>query len=325
MTLDSVTIIIRSVGERTESLCRKLILDQGVSRESVFVIKKAPFSKAMEVGLEIGRAQKRPWTFCVDADLLLRPESIRNMIKNAERQPSNVCEIQGFILDKFFGGARMGGVHVYRTALLDRVINSIPPEGKNIRPETHALNAMHEAGYPWLTVKELVGLHDFEQAYKDIFRKCYVQAHKHLSHTELFIPFWRSKSNQDMDYHIALAGFAEGIKHYGEVFIDKRVDYLQKSMWGIEASPKNEIDLSKWDLDRIESMIHNWVEPEEYWEKYPGGILASSGSDVISSALEQYKWHRSRGSGSVIHSGKQVLSWLLTSAGKKLRNGSTSS
>lgn len=321
MSLDSVTIIIRSVGERTESLCRKLILDQGVPKEAVFVINEAPFSKAMKVGFEIGIAEKRPWTYCVDADLLLRPKSILNMIQHAERQPSNVCEIQGFILDKFFGGARMGGVHVYRTSLLDKVIELIPPEGKDIRPETHALNAMRAAGYPWITVKELVGLHDFEQAHEDIFRKCFVQAHKHLNHTELFIPFWRSKSNHNMDYQVALAGFAEGIRHFGEVRIDKRAEYFQEAMQGLEVNSKNAIDLTEWDLDRIESMIQNWVEPPDYWDKYPGGMLASSGPGVMSRALEQYRWHRGRAS--MRSSSKQVLAWLLISAGKKLGSRST--
>ena len=157
--------------------------------------------------------------------------------------------------------------------------------------------------------------------YEDIFRKCFVQAHKHLNHTELFIPYWRSKSKQDIDYQVALAGFAEGIKHFGEVRIDKRAEYFQESMKDLENSPKNAIDLSEWDLDRIESMIQNWVEPPEYWEKYPGGMLASTGSGIISSALEQYKWHRGRGS--IRHSGKQVLAWLLTIAGKKLGSRST--
>ena len=323
MSLDSATIIIRSVSERTESLCRNLILEQGVPENVVFVINEAPFSKAMKVGFEIGISENRPWTFCVDADVLLRPGSVASLLAKAQKTSKNVCEIQGYVLDKFFGGARTAGNHLYRTSLLPQVIERIPPEGKDIRPETHALNSMRAAGYPWKTVPELVGLHDFEQTYEDIFRKCFVQAHKHLNHTELFIPFWRSKSNQDMDYQVALAGFAEGIKHFGEVRIDKRAEYFQESMKDLETSPKNAIDISEWDLDRIESMIQNWVEPPEYWEKYPGGMLAGSGTGIILRAFEQYKWHRGRGS--VSTSSKQVLAWLLTGAGKKLRSNSISS
>lgn len=317
MSLDSVTVVIRSVKERTESLCKKMILDQGVPKESIFVINEAPFSKAMKIGFEIGIAEKRPWTYCVDADLLLRPQSILNLIGHADKQPANVCEIQGFILDKFFGGARKGGVHLYRTSLLNKVIEFIPSEGKNIRPEAHTLNSMRAAGYPSLTVKELVGLHDFEQTHEDIFRKCFVHAHKHLGYTDLFLPFWRSKSHNDLDYKIALAGFGEGVKHFGEVRIDKREKYFQEAMRDLEVSSKMEIDLSEWSLERVESIINTWVEPPEYWKKFPGGILASSGTSILSRALEQYKWHRTRAS--ISASGKQVIAWLLTGAGNKLK------
>ena len=318
MSIDSITIIIRSAGERTESLCRKLILDQGVSESSVFVTNEAPFSKAMKVGFEIGIAEKRPWTYCVDADLLLRPQSILKMIEHAEKQPPNLCEIQGYILDKFFGGTRMGGVHLYRTSLLDKVIKLIPPEGKDIRPETHALNAMRAAGYPCLTVQELVGLHDFEQSYEDIFRKCFVHAHKHLNHSELFIPFWRFMSNQDLDYQIALAGFGEGIKHFGEVRIDKRAEYFRDAMINLEMSYKNEIDLSKWSRNLIESKIQEWVEPPEYWESFPGGMVANGGSGISSQVLAQYKWHRSRNS--IRTSWLHVLGWLFVKVGRRLKN-----
>lgn len=323
MSINSATIIIRSVGERTQSLCKNLILDQGVSEEAVFVINQAPFSKALKVGFEIGLDEKKPWTFCVDADLLLRSRSILNMIEHAERQPSNVCELQGFVLDKLYGGARKGGIHLYRTSLLDKMIKCIPSEGKDIRPETYALNAMQAAGYPWLTVPELIGLHDFEQTYEDLYRKCFVHAHKHLCDTTFLIPYWRSKSKQDLDYQIALVGFAEGIRHFGEVRIDKRAEYFQKAMKDLEISPKHAMDLSEWNLDRIEFIIQNWVEPIEYWEKYPIGMLVNSGSGILSRVIGEYKWHRSRSS--FRDSAKSIVARLLIGAGNRLRRSSVSS
>jgi hypothetical protein len=243
MNLNIATIIIRSVGERTEALCKKLIIEQGVSEDAIFIINEAPFSKAMKVGFEIGIREKRPWTFCVDADVLLRPGSVLNMIRHAEKQPKNVCEIQGFVLDKFFGGARTAGVHLYRTSLLEKVLQEIPLEGVDIRPESFALNSMKKNGYPWYAVEELVGLHDFEQSNEDIFRKCFAQAHKHLNYTELFIPFWRSKSFLDEDYKIALAGFGEGIKHFGDVRIDKRAEYFLSAMQNLDLRPKQNLQI----------------------------------------------------------------------------------
>jgi hypothetical protein len=121
-----------------------------------------------------------------------------------------------------------------------------------------------------------------------------------------------------MDYQVALEGFAEGIKHFNEVRIDKRAVYFKKSMWDIESGPKIEIELSEWDADRIETMIDKWVEPPEYSAKFPGGMLASSGSSIFSRALALYRWHKA--SGSMSASVKQVVAWLLIGAGRKLRN-----
>ena len=315
MSIDSTTIIIRSVGERTEALCKKLLLEQGVNKNAIYIINETPFSKAMRVGFEIGLAENRPWTFCVDADLLLRPGSVLKMIQHAEKQSFNVCEIQGFVIDKYFGGARKGGVHLYRTSLLEKVITEIPSEGVNIRPETHALNAMQKKGYPWHTVEVLVGLHDFEQSYEDVFRKCFVQAHKHLNYSEFFIPFWRSQSLLDKDYQIALAGFGEGIKHFGDVRIDKKAKYFLDSMHNLELSPKNDLEIDDWTLSRVESIISNWKEPSEYLKYFPTGMLITKGNG-LSKIFQKYKWFRK--SRSVTIASKLLIASVFKSMGNRL-------
>lgn len=293
MSVDIVTIIIRSSGERTEELCKNLILEQGIPNTSIHIIREAPFSKALKVGFELGIAEQRPWTFCVDADVLLRPGSILNMIRHAEKQPKNVCEIQGFVLCKFFGGPRQAGNHLYRTSLLGHLIKEIPSEGVNIRPETFALNVMQSKGYPWVSVQELVGLHDFEQSYEDIFRKCFVQSHKHLGLTELFIPFWRSKSFFDFDYQIALAGYGEGIKYSGDVRIDKRAKYYYDSMANFSLTPKTSIDIDNWKASKIDLIIVNWKEPYDFLKFFPTGMLVPRGN-LVRSIYEKYKWLRNQ-------------------------------
>ena len=267
--LEKVTVVIRSVGERTEAVCRQLILEQGVAEDAVFVIREAPFSQAMRVGFQIGLKQGRPWTFCVDADLLLRPGSIQRMVELAEQQPENVCEIQGYILDKFFGGPRIGGIHLYRTALLDRVIAAIPAEGVNIRPERATLGHMEKQGFPFVVVPELVGLHDFEQYQADIFRKCFVQAHKHLYLAPLLVEYWRESAAGDADYEVALAGFARGIDHCGDVRVDVREQLFSHSSEALGVCEKAQILPDEWSLERVESLITDWHEPELYHRYFP--------------------------------------------------------
>ena len=266
---DKVTIIIRSVGERTEQLCRELILAQGIAPANVVIVHEAPFSAAMRKSFEIGIERGLPWTFCVDADVLLRPGSVETMVSLAEEQAENVCEIQGYILDKFFGGPRHGGVHLYRTALLPKVIDCIPAEGVNVRPERHTLYAMKAQGHPWVSVPYLVGLHDFEQYYRDIFRKCFVQAHKHLYRAELLITFWRDLAMQEMDYAVALQGFARGVTHYDAVLIDVNVAAYQETFAELGIQEKEELAQDAHSLDSIEKICKNWVEPELYYRFFP--------------------------------------------------------
>ena len=264
MSIDSATVTIRSVGERTEALCKKLILDQGISESNVFNVRKAPFSAAIKKSFEIGIEHGLPWTLCVDADVLLRENAIKKMIDLANQQKDNVCEIQGFILDKFFGGARQGGPHLYRTALLPKILKAIPAEGVNIRPETHALNTMKNLGFPWLSVTLLTGLHDFEQYNRDIFRKSIVQAHKHLDLMNVFVPYWREMAKTDYDYFVALSGVAAGILHYGDVFINVNQS-IYSDLFSIEGiKEKAELCINDYSTDIIEAIIASWEEPDEY-------------------------------------------------------------
>lgn len=282
--LQKVTVVIRSVGERTEKVCRALILEQGVPPEAVFVVRQAPFSKTLRVASEIGLEQKRPWTLFVDADVLLRPESIRRIVKVAEAQAPRVCQIQGYCLDKFFGGTRPGGIHLYRTSLLREFLSSIPNDGEDIRPETRALTTMASKGFPWFLAPELVGLHAFEQTYEDIFRTCFVHAHKYSHLFEFLIPYWRSKVELDDDYRVALAGFAAGIEHSGLLRIDKNAPYFMAAMARVEAVEKDDLSASVWNLDRVEETVISWVEPRSYWDFFPAG-MPSSGSGFIGRAM----------------------------------------
>ena len=277
--------MIRSVGERTEELCRFLILEQGVPPENVVIVRERPFSKTLRVGSEVGIDSKKPWTLFVDADLLLRKGSILRMLEIARKQPAQVCQIQGYCLDKFFGGARIGGVHLYRSNLLSEFARSIPPDGIDIRPESHALNSMEKKGFPWLIVPELVGLHGFEQSYEDIFRTTMVHAHKHDYLSTLFVPFWRSRAASDADYKVALAGFAAGIERIGSVRIDKDAPYFKEAMERTVLAEKGDLCKLGWNLERVEEIVRSWEAPHEYKEVFPDGMTSSQYSTIHRAAI----------------------------------------
>lgn len=266
---DNVSIIIRSAGERTEELCHKLISEQGVDQKNLFTVCEAPFSASLRKSFKVGIERGLTWTFCIDADVLLRPGAIADMLRLAEEKDKNVCEIQGLVLDKFFGGPRDAGNHLYRTSLLDKVITKIPIEGEAIRPEHTTLQRMKNDEYSWLTVPCLIGIHDFEQYYRDIFRKCFVQAHKHEYHADLFLSVWRKKASIDKDYWIALHGFAAGVKYYDDVRIDIRQEIYEQEYMALNIDEKKILSPEELSGEDIERIIRGWEEPELYNRKFP--------------------------------------------------------
>ncbi|MCO4822492.1 MAG: hypothetical protein KC469_10515, partial [Flavobacteriaceae bacterium] len=66
----NVTVIIRSVGERTTDACFKIISKQ-VPKTHIHIISEVPFSKAVTETFKIAIRENRNWTLAVDADLLL--------------------------------------------------------------------------------------------------------------------------------------------------------------------------------------------------------------------------------------------------------------
>lgn len=261
----NVTVIIRSVGERTESLCRQLVLQQ-VPEENVRIVSNTPFSATLKDSFNEGIESRLKWTLCVDADVLLCPEAIGRLVAMAEKTGDGVCEIQGLILDKFFGGSRHGGPHLYRTSLLPKALDLIPGEGTDLRPEYYTLQAMKASGHPWVRKSEVLGVHDFEQYYCDIYRKCFVQAHKHDYLAELFIRYWRRMAREDSDFKAALIGFAAGIAETGNVRIDASnfTEDIGKILNKYGLAEKPELAPGKIAPEEIGKIISGWAEPEEY-------------------------------------------------------------
>jgi len=228
--IDQVTIIIRSVGERTEKLCKKLILDQGVPEKNLFIIREKPFSRAMRVGYQKGIDNGLKWTYCIDADILLKKGAVLEMFEIAEKQPEEVFTISGRMVDKFFNTARRVGNHLFRTSSLSSMISHIVPyEKEGIRPETDAKNKLIEKGGVEHKVKCIIGLHDFEQHYEDIARKTFVHANKHVEYLGEFVPYWKDNADNDEDFKVALIGLAEGLKSFEYVKInDENFDLLKE-------------------------------------------------------------------------------------------------
>jgi hypothetical protein len=274
------SVIIRSIGERTEYLCKEMILTQGILDENILVIKRKPFTLALQASYETGIALDRPWTLCLDADVLILPKTISDIINFADQQDLSIFEIQGLILDKFFGGNRDGGLHLYRTSYLSQALKYIPHEQNIIRPEFYVLESMRNQGHPWKRMIYLTGIHDFEQYYADIFRKCFVQAHKHQEYAEIFITYWPEQGIRDFDYKIALKGFLAGIEFDGNVHIDAQHDLYKECFEKLQIDEKQDLPPGYFSPSDVENLVTNWKEPLVY-QKYFPNMTVSQGEKRI--------------------------------------------
>lgn len=308
----NVTVIIRSAHERTESLCRKLIIEQGVPENQVHVVREIPFSKAMKRSFEIGLQENRKWTYCIDADVLMRPGSIKTMTESAEKEKSNVCEIQGFVIDKFFGGPRQAGNHLYRTSLLTEVIRCIPEEGTDIRPERYTLNEMRKAGYPWKKVHYVIGLHDHEQYHFDIYRKSFVHGKKHTEQAGLFIDLWREGSNTDYDFVVALRGLGDTLINRKDAFINIKQPLYQELYDLTGFQEKNDLDSNQYSLNEIENIINTWISPAIYYSYFPtrGGLDSKKIGNGIKRNLKKI---------GLIKTGLTIFGSLFIKIGKRMQ------
>ena len=290
-----------------------MILEQGVQEKDLIIVREVPFSMSMKKSFEIGLERGKKWTFCIDADVLLRKHSIQKMIQFAENQKKNVCEIQGLVLDKFFSGPRGAGNHLYRTSLLRKVIERIPVEGEDIRPETNALNRMAADGYPWENVPYLVGVHDDEQYNFDIYRKSFVQAVKHLNYADLIVHHWKKNLEHDYDFRIALTAFSEGIRNTDTVYINSEQDLYRELFNAAGFMEKEELDISTISLEDIEERIQNWEINEKYYNYFQNSMGLQSSSEVMSRKLKS-----SIGKRGLLDTLRLSTSQTLITLGKKI-------
>jgi hypothetical protein len=206
--IDTATAIVRAAGERTQSLCA-VLLEQQVSGP-VITIEEAPFSRAVIRTFELGLKAGRKWTIAVDADVLVRPVAIREIAAVAEAADETVFEVQGRIFDRLFQGPRSGGLHLYRTSMLEAALEFANREEAVHRPEFHVIQAMEARGFPQLTFDTVLGLHDFEQSYHALYRKGFVHAQKHNDVVPFLERMWQRLAASDADFQAAILGLEAG-------------------------------------------------------------------------------------------------------------------
>ena len=113
---------------------------------------------------------------------------------------------------------------------------------------------MKKIGKPWFQFSMVVGIHDYEQFYEDIFRKAALHAKKHIEHGPAMLTYWSSNLG-DQDFKTAIEGFVFGLTKPNFVFADKQIDH------NYEFLEKKRLRTAKFDYDLVEQLIQSEYEP----------------------------------------------------------------
>ena len=317
MTDDSISNtlwIIRSAGERTTGLCEHLIR-QFAPKENVRVIHERPFSAAVRKSFELGAASGLKWTCCIDADVLLFEQAMAEQLRLAETLEDTIFCVQGLVLGKFLPIRRPAGNHLYRNALAGRAIPLIPQDGDALRPESVTTQAMKDQGYFTYQTSVVLGLHDYEQYYRDIYRKCFLHINKH---EEDLMPMveshWRKHRKTDQDYEVALLGALAGKVHEGSVYIDKQFqqEEAQRMLLLKGIAEKPPLSVGDYPPEKLHAMaqafqsvdaVQQYKNPR-YQENYIRDVMAPVNVSLPKKAAKKFFY---------------TVSKLLISIGKLLR------
>ena len=260
------TVIIRSSGERTLALCRHLIETQ-VPEENIIVITESPFSRAVKCTFELGMERDLPWTLAIDADVLVADGGIAQLLEIAGKVGDDIFEVQGEILDKLFGGPKPGGPHLFRTSFLNKAITLMPIEGVSMRPEAFVMKQMASQGYPWKQADVVLGLHDYEQYFCDIYRKAFVHTRKHGHLVPYFEDLWRRLAEKDADFHVALWGLRAGRIYNGDIELDVSCfsQEIQTLLQLRSLKEKGDLPSTVLSPSEINHLIDTFTTTKEYW------------------------------------------------------------
>lgn len=255
-TRGKVTVVVRSVGERTTECCRK-ILSEHFGKNQIRIVNASPHPVALRQCYSVAIEEKRPWLFLVDADVLPSAKGIEYILAQIENLAESVFVFSADVLDKFAGGPRPAGNHFYRTAFLADAIELIPDPEISLRPETYTIKKMKELhGKTYHSANVVVGVHDYEQSYRDIYRTGLLHSIKFADYLDIFRPDWETAGETDGDFGVLLAALREGPKHTaGELldagFFARNFGNVVSDLGLTEKPPLPPDAFSGTDIDRI--------------------------------------------------------------------------
>ena len=262
---ETAIVVIRSSEERSLQACLNSVLLQ-TDKNNLRIIQERPFENALRKSFKLGIESGKRWLITLDADVLLFPNVLNDLLAAAEQMPETYVEIGARIFDKVFGAYRLAGNRVYRVSILQKALSCIPEIGTEIRPETATLKKLAEFGHSNRKIGLVMGIHDFEQFYGDLYRKAFVHGQKHYYLAGDLLKRCLKKKAADPDFAVILKGFCDGIVSTEKATIDAgrfrdAADAALKELGLLEKPPfylRNFQNIDNWILSQLE------CEPPEF-------------------------------------------------------------
>lgn len=256
MNASNLIVVIRSAGERTAFACKTLVCNE-IPAEQVQVLQLSPFEEALRESYRIGINSGNKWLITIDADVLPRKGFIDKIATLCLSVSENVFSFKAMVYDKFFSKHRMAGFRVYRCSMLKEALSLVPKNGEQIRPEEYTVKLMEANGYQRKVFEYVVGLHDYEQYYKDLYRKAFFHATKHPQQVAENLARWKVLSNSDNDYRVMIKGAVDGLLSDDSPKADIRFfkSYIENGLDELDISEKGDID-----MDNLQNFIQEKLD-----------------------------------------------------------------
>lgn len=293
-----VTVVLRTAGERTAELAIRIVESQ-IPSANLVVIREVPFARAVERTFEIAIEREQKWTIGMDADVLLCPDALNILVDAAERETSTLFELEACVFDKVFGGPRWCGVHLYNTTYLGRALEIARTRTPSHRPESSIFKVMQHEGLLVRLIPNVIGVHDFEQSFIDLFRKGCVHAQKHRKELSIFESTWEELSDVDDDFKALVAGVEYGKSLDGVALTDIRAFGSEVmgllSAIGLEEKAAMAPDNSEIDVPRmLESAVETpafrcWLRSKTAIPMWQRALQHPIGAWALSAIPERFK------------------------------------
>ena len=241
---NDITVVMRSVGERTERVCRTRLAQQ-VPDKNILMVRNLPLYESTQEVCRQAVDAGRKYTVMIGADYIPRLNMLHTLYAMAEAMSEKHNKwlfVKGTIIDKFLFEYRgdQGGPMLYPTSVLEGWLEILPAIPNRTTTEASCQRHYKELGYPTFRGTAWLALHDFEQHYKDIYRSMYVGGRKHQKLRRRLFPRWLKLSQSDKDYEVALYAHAKGAEHHKKATRKGQVEADFTKDYGWEGSPFSE-------------------------------------------------------------------------------------